>query len=102
MFCTFELLSTQSQHGQRGPVRYVLYFMPLVVKRPQISLKGHFTYMPPNTGLVWAHWHFQHSAIHLRGRLQFLKSSDKIFWGSFATCSPSLYEVAAVRDGTAL
>ena len=63
-----------------------------------IGLKGRSTSMLPSTGPVWAHWHFQPSAICLRGRLQFLKSSDKIFWGSFATCFPSLYEVATVRD----
>lgn len=34
---------------------------------------------------------------HTSRRLWFLKSLDKIFWGSFATCFPSLYKVATVK-----
>lgn len=57
----------------------------LVAVNPRFSswsrLKRHFTSMLPSTGLAWAHWHFQPSAKSVGGRLQFLKPSDKMFWG---------------------
>lgn len=39
---------------------------------------------------VWVHWDFQPSALSVGGRLQFLKPSDKMFWGNCCVLSQSV------------